>query len=192
MRITLTAKGKLGFVEDSIGSFRPDWVLDISDCHPVKNKRVQVVVVVVWVEGSRIDPYSPANIRQNRARPGTDPTGQVSGRTSQRWLPMLLDTLRSCMEVVDGFWQLKPTRRGARFGAEIEVGVDREPDPNAKTRGNRFEYAEGSVYLSAVTRGFIIIQVGLEEEAKGGGSLGKGETALGQAVGPTGHEGKSR
>ncbi|PKI64630.1 hypothetical protein CRG98_014968 [Punica granatum] len=45
-----------------------------------------VMVVVVWYQWSRFDPYSPATIKQNRACPRIDPTGQVLGQTSPWWL----------------------------------------------------------------------------------------------------------
>ncbi|PKI66327.1 hypothetical protein CRG98_013289 [Punica granatum] len=44
--------------------------------------------VVFWFQSCRFNPYSPAKIKENRARLGTDPTGQFSGRTSPRWFPM--------------------------------------------------------------------------------------------------------
>ncbi|PKI45288.1 hypothetical protein CRG98_034317 [Punica granatum] len=97
---------------DSIGVLdRPDW-------HPRKNKSVRVistdflagslrfwsakgpsyvVVVVIWFQWFRFESYSPTKIKQNRARPRTDPTEQVSGRTSP-WLNISMEEEASCME----------------------------------------------------------------------------------------------
>ncbi|PKI61585.1 hypothetical protein CRG98_018014 [Punica granatum] len=55
---------------------------------PTPKRPPEVAVVVVWFQSYRVDLYSPVKITKNRARLGTDLTGQFSGRTSPRWLSM--------------------------------------------------------------------------------------------------------
>ncbi|OWM64672.1 hypothetical protein CDL15_Pgr013830 [Punica granatum] len=43
---------------------------------PTPKRPTEVTVMVVWFQSSRVDLYSPAKIKQNRARPVTDPTWQ--------------------------------------------------------------------------------------------------------------------
>ncbi|PKI73449.1 hypothetical protein CRG98_006157 [Punica granatum] len=56
---------------------------------PTPKRPSEEVVVVVWFQSCQVDPSRLAKITKNRAHPGTDPTWQFLGRTSQRWLPMV-------------------------------------------------------------------------------------------------------
>ncbi|PKI54968.1 hypothetical protein CRG98_024640 [Punica granatum] len=78
---------------------------------PTPKRPSKVDVVVVWFQSYRVDPYNPTKITKNRARLGTDLTGQFSSRTSPRWLSM-----KFCCKVEDKCklpWRKKPKGEGS-------------------------------------------------------------------------------
>ncbi|PKI65235.1 hypothetical protein CRG98_014384 [Punica granatum] len=85
-------------------------------------------MMVVWFQSYRVDPYNPAKIMKNRARPGNRPDGILGSDVTTvaldgilrqagfSGISRLLDTLGLCGEMFDGFCRLKPTRKALKHG----------------------------------------------------------------------------
>ncbi|OWM76841.1 hypothetical protein CDL15_Pgr016488 [Punica granatum] len=46
---------------------------------PTPKRTPEVVVVVVWLQSYRVNPYSPSKITENRVRPGNRPDWAIFG-----------------------------------------------------------------------------------------------------------------
>ncbi|PKI67873.1 hypothetical protein CRG98_011731 [Punica granatum] len=57
----------------------PDRILMQGQWLPTPKRPPEVTVVVVWFQSYRVDPYTPAKITKNRARPGNRPDWVVFG-----------------------------------------------------------------------------------------------------------------